>query len=237
MRRNILVVLLCLLFFAFPAQGQRESDQAEVVPELAGAERLTGSPDSEDLSTPYLDYVVVPGSRQTQTLSIYASGIVILRTSLGHRESTKHIRFPPDAIETYRKWLNAETLSRVRTQQPRITPTGIRETIRIFDEHGSPVERTYDPSMQLPTELEKARALLHDLARIISEDNEMTSPMIGYEAQRGDVLLDQQMEEWVVLTVVNDNIELKHITGPLRVWVKREQLDEKFASWFRPEPE
>jgi hypothetical protein len=236
MRRKLLTLILPLLL-ALPLLGQRGSEQGEIVPELAGAERLSGSPDSEDLSTPYLHYVVIPGPGQAQTLSIYDSGIVILRTRLGERESTKHLRFPPDAIETYRKWINAEVLGSVWTRQPRITPTSIRETIRIYDHEGSPVERVFDPSMQLPTELEKMRALLHDLARIISEDNEMTSPMLDYQARKGDVLLDQQMEEWVVLSVINDHIELKHRSGPLRVWVKKEQLDEKFASWIRPDSE
>lgn len=236
MRRKLVTLLLPLLI-ALPVLGQRGAEEGEIVPELAGAERLSGSPETEDLSTPYLHYVVIPGPGQTQTLSIYDSGIVILRTRLGERESTKHLRFPPDAIETYRKWINAEVLEAVWTRQPSVTPTSIRETIRIYDDEGSPVERAFDPSMQLPTELEKMRALLHDLARIISEDNEMTSPMIDYEARKGDVLLDQQMEEWVVLTVVHDHIELKHRSGPLRVWVKKEQLDEKFASWFRPDSE
>jgi hypothetical protein len=236
MRRKLVALILTLLV-ALPVLGQRRSEVDEIVPELAGAERLSGSPESEDLSSPYLHYIVIPGPRQTQTLSIYDSGIVILRTRLGERESTKHLRFPPDAIETYRKWINAAVLETVRTRQPRITPTSIRETIRIYDLEGSTVERVFDPSMHLPTELEKMRALLQDLARIISEDNEMTSPMIDYEARKGDVLLDQQMEEWVVLSVLHDQIELRHGTGPLRVWVKREQLDEKFASWFRPDPE
>ncbi len=59
--------------------------------------------------------------------------------------------------------------------------------------------------------------------------------MIDYHPVPGDQLLDQQMEAWNVVRIVNDHVEVQSKRSPLRAWVKVDQLDEQFMSWSRPD--
>lgn len=238
MRTSELVVVLLLAFpvtiGASDPQGQLSQ---ETVPELAGAEPVTGPVlvDGE-LPSPYVDYIVQIGPDRTQKLSIYQNGLVTMTTRIGKRTSLKRVLFPPSAIDTYREYLNPGTLQKIDLQPKIATPTHMRETIRIYDGEGVATERQYDPSLYLPAELERARLLLEDLSRIIVEDNEITSPFIDYDPHPGDILLDTQMLEWQILRIVDENIEVKEEDGPLRAWIKKNQLDEQFVSWSRPTP-
>lgn len=227
------ILAIAMLVFSLSASAQSNQSGGEV-PELAGAERVTGSMlvDGE-LPTPYLDYVIVIPPRHTQRLSIYRNGLVTMTTTIEKRSTIKKVLFPPGAVETYRKYLDAETLESAEQQPLVSTPTRLRETIRIYDDEQRPVERTYDPSLYLPSSIESARALLQDLARIVIEDNEITNPMSDYEPVAGDKLIDLQMESWTVKRIVNDHVEVQADQSPLRAWVKVDQLDEQFMSWSR----
>lgn len=226
--------LLVVLMLA-PAllAGQRE-DSRNVVPELAGAERVTGSilVDGE-LPAPYIDYIVTLGPEQTQKLSLYQNGLVTMAVRVGTHKTVKQVLFPVQAIDAYREHLHVRALRSITIQPQIATPTAMREIIRIYDQEGKHVERSFDPSLYLPAELERMRLLLLDLARVITEDNEVTNPMSDYVPEAKDRLLDQQMTEWVVVRVVNDHVELQSSSRPLRVWVRTNQLDEQFLSWSR----
>ncbi|MDX1583272.1 MAG: hypothetical protein R3338_06690 [Thermoanaerobaculia bacterium] len=239
MKRTIELVLAGLLLAGPTAFGSDPQEQEklsqETVPELAGAERVTGPVlvDGE-LPAPYIDYLVEIGDDQTQKLSIYQNGLVTMATRVGDRTSLKRVLFPPGAVDAYREYLSPELLDRIEHQKLIATPTRMRETIRVFDAEGNSVEREYDPSLYLPSDLERLRVLLQDLARVIIEDNEVTNPLVDYEPIPGDILLDQQMEEWKILQVIDGHIEVMEEGGPLRAWVKTDQLDEQFVSWTRP---
>lgn len=233
MKTSAQILAIALLLPGLPSAAQNHAAGGEV-PELAGAERVTGSTLTDgELPLPYLDYVIMIPPKQSQRLSIYRNGLVTMTTTIEDRSTIKKVLFPPGAIETYRKYLDAETLKRAETQSLVSTPTRLRETIRIYDDEQHPVERTYDPSLYLPSSLESARALLQDLARIVIEDNEITNPMSDYEPAAGDKLIDLQMEPWTVRRIVNDHVEVQADRSPLRAWVKVDQLDEQFMSWSR----
>lgn len=234
MRKTVLITLVCVLPWSAVADPRQRQQPQDAVPELAGAERVTGSVLVDGkLPAPYLDYVIVMSPKHSQKLSIYQNGLVTMTTTIEDRQSIKKVLFPPGAIDTYRPHLSVDILESSNEQPLIATPTRLRETIRIYDEEGRPVARTYDPSLYLPSGLENARSLLQDLARILIEDNEITNPMTDYEPESGDLLLDQQMQSWTVKRVVNDHVEVQSDSSPLRAWVKVDQLDEQFMSWSR----
>lgn len=234
MRKTSLIIILCVLPWSAAADARQRQQPQDTVPELAGAERVTGSILVDGhLPAPYLDYVIVMSPNHSQKLSIYQNGLVTMTTTIEDRQSMKKVLFPPGAIETYRPHLSVEILENSNKQPLIATPTRLRETIRIYDDEGRPVTRTYDPSLYLPSGLENMRSLLQDLARILIEDNEITNPMTDYEPESGDLLLDQQMQSWTVKRVVNDHVEVQADNSPLRAWVKADQLDEQFMSWSR----
>lgn len=225
------LTILCALA-SDAAQPQQPQD---VVPELAGAEPVTGSVLVDGkLPSPFVDYIIVMSPTHSQKVTVFQNGLVTVTTTIEEKKSLKKILFPSGAIDIYRQHLNVETLERSDEQPLIATPTRLRETIRIYGDDGKAVERTYDPSLYLPASIENARALLQDLTRIQIEDNEITNPMLNYEPQRGDQLLDQQMKAWKVLKVINDHVEVQSEKSPLRAWVKVDQLDQQFMSWSRP---
>lgn len=234
---RLLAAVLLVVLTALPtlARGAQRQDSQGTVPELAGAERVTGSLLVDGhLPAPWLDYIIDLGGDRSQKLTIYQNGLVTLGTRFGDRSSLKKVLFPPGAIAIYKEHLDGKLLESIDEQPLIVTPTKLRELIRIYDDEGRHVERKFDPSLYLPSNLEGARALLQDLSRVIIEDNELTNPMVDYVPQRDDRLLDEQMDAWVILQVVNDHLEVQKENSPLRVWLKIEQLDEQFINWSRP---
>ncbi len=235
MRRLGPILTALTLLWTVTAAAQSEPSQGSTIPELAGAEPVTGSMLIDGrLPLPYLDYIIVLSPTHSQKVSLFQNGLVTVTTTIENRKSLKKVLFPSGAIDAYREHLNYESLRRSEKQPLISTPTRLRETIRIYDDEGKSVERTYDPSLYLPSSIEGPRALLQDLTRILIEDNEITSPMLGYEPRTGDKLLDQQMMSWTVLNIVNDHLEVQSDDSPLRAWIKAERLDEQFVSWSRP---
>lgn len=233
-RTTGLIIIFVLAASSGMAQRREQQQEQDTIPELAGAEPVTGPMlvDGE-LPARYVEYFIRIAPEHSQKLSLFQNGLVTVTTTVDGRKSLKRVLFPPDAIDAYREHLNVEKLKRTNTQPVIATPTRLRETIRIYDDAESFVERRYDPSLYLPSGLENMRVFLQDLLRILIEDNEVTNPMTDYEPVSGDRLLDQQMKSWLVLRVVNEHVEVKSEDEPLRAWVKRDQLDEQFTSWSR----
>ncbi len=101
-RHFALILGTILLLDGTAAVAAQESRDA--IPELAGAEPVTGSilVDGK-LPAPFLDYIITFSPTHSQKVSIFQNGLVTVSTTIDDRRSVKKVLFPKGAIDTYRR--------------------------------------------------------------------------------------------------------------------------------------
>lgn len=233
-RENRVALLAMMVFLSCgsadlpPEEGMR--------PELAGAQRVTGSMTDEDGNLPplYIEYITV-ADEGTQRLTLYRNGLLTLTTEQMGRRTDKRILFPPEAIKEYEQYFSLDSLRRVRQPALQGSPTSIRETVRIYDDRGRYVERTLDPSMVLSGDLERQRVMLRDLVQLLFEDREISSPFHDYVPRVGDVLVDGEMSRWKVLRYLEteETLEVTDARELTRMYINVDQIDEMFIGFDR----
>lgn len=240
-RRRLLAAILVAALFSSALLGQSSrsqtatEDQSEI-PELAGAQRAEGSQlvDGE-LPRPFVDYSVSMDGAEKK-LSLFQSGLVVLTDETAGVTTRKRVTIPPDAVEAYRKVLTTKRLADVPKGIVIVTPTTMRETIRIWDQDGSYVERTIDPSMAVTTDLGRIRFLIQDLFRVIDEDREITNPMADYVPKAGDILIGEDLSMWKIERVDESNgfIVILSTAAPVTMYVPLKDLDTRFFGHRTP---
>jgi len=170
------------------------------LPELAGARQALGSQLIDgQLPKPLIDYVVVAG-KLTQRVSLFQGGLVVVDAS-GAGGTIRQLT-PP-----------AET--RVAT-------------LRVYDDAGAAVVRTYDPMASMPKPLSDQVLPLQDLLRAITQDRGVTNTIANYQPAVGDELVSDDNKVWRVARVKGDVVELHCLSAPTMMYVSKGSLNNYF---------
>ena len=238
---RLLVLALAIAQIPYLALAQGKEASQEEIPELAGAIRAEGSQLIDGkLPRPYVDYSIdlLGVSRR---LSLFQNGLVVVTTVHGGESYSKKILIPPGAVDAYRPHLSSETLERLYRDMIQETPSDDRETIRIWNDDGKWTERSFDPSMRLPFELEEMLGIVRDLMRVIVDDRDITNSMADYEPREGDELISEDFTVWLVIRVDHSAqiVEVHDVGNPIRMFLAWKDLETRFVAHRRgaPDPE
>ena len=237
--RTPVLLLMALLLPAGIAFAQRgsvpEEQKGSNVPELAGAIRVEG-PTLVDgkLPRPFIDYSIdLTSVRRTMTL--FFSGLLVVSTTHHDNTFTKKILIPPGAVASYEEFVSHEKFAALPPTGQLASPTQAVETIRVYSRDGTFSERSYDANLRLASDLEVFRGLMKDLMRVISEDQDVSNPMIGYEPLVGDELLTEDFVTYRILRVDLEAgiVEVYGVDDPIRMFVVRSDLETRFIGYKR----
>ena len=198
------------------------------LPELAGARQALGSQlINGELPKPLIDYVVHAGPLM-QRLSLFEGGLVVVDVTGAGGTIRKRVIIPPDAVSVYRTMIGAASLREVRAGE--LTPPSDtrRATLRVYDDAGAAVERTYDPMASMPKPLSDEVLPLQDLLRTITQDRGVTNTIANYEPAVGDELVSDDNKVWRVERVKGDVVELHCLTFPTMMYVSKGSLNNYF---------
>jgi len=216
-------------------QSQKDETEGNITPELAGAIRADGSTLVDGrLPRPFVDYVIeLTTVRRTMTL--FYSGLVVVTTTHRGNSFAKKILIPPDSIDSYREVISYDRFVDLSDEAELGSPTGGRETIRVYREDGEWAQKTFDASRSIASNLEIMRGLMKDLMRVISEDKDISNPMIGYEPLVGDQLLTEDFTAYRVLRVDPSAgiVEVHGVDDPIRMFVAWKDLETRFVGYSR----
>jgi hypothetical protein len=245
--RRLLGILLC----ALPALAQHDITQVAPappgsaiatpipntrgwkkydIPDLAGAQQAIGSQLIDGrLRKPLIDYISSEGSLE-QRISIFEGGLVVLNMT-GGATIHKKVLIPGHALDQYTRSISPTSL-RLVDQRNLVAPEhGRRAVVRVYDENGAHVERTFNPTRMLPKELNDQIAPLRDLVRAVSEDRSVTSTVAGYEPKEGDELVADDQKVYRVMRIVPgaEVVELKCLDAPTTIYVVKKDLHLYFV--------
>ncbi|HXI12087.1 MAG TPA: hypothetical protein VNM92_05520 [Thermoanaerobaculia bacterium] len=211
-----------------PSAREKQLKKYEI-PELAGTRHVTGSQAVDGkLPQAIVDYTVrYPGV--LQRITIFARGLVAIRVEGKEGTIQKRVILPDDAFESYIRNLDSALLKSVAGQSLTGSSPGTA-MIRIRDTSGAVSQRSFDPAIILPVELERQRALLQDLFRAISEDRDVTNPMTRYVPKVGDRLVADDKKSYEVSRLLNGGeiVELIGIGQPTRMYVTVQDIHNLF---------
>jgi hypothetical protein len=247
MRFLSVAVLLC----ALPAFAQHDISQVEPaspdaaiatpipmkrgfkkyeIPDLAGAQQAVGSQLIDGrLRKPVVDFITAEGSIE-QRVSIFEGGLVVVNMT-GATTIRKKLLIPEDALQSYVAAISAESLGAI-SQESLVPPEPARRSLlRVYQEDGRFVERSFNPSRVLPKPLNDQIAPLRDLLRAVSEDRSVTSSVANYEPKTGDELVADDQKVYRVMRVVDGAgvVELKCLDAPTTIYVVKKDLHLYFV--------
>src|SRR5688572_28831290 len=215
MRLLPVAVLLC----ALPAFAQHDISQVEQaspdaaiatpiptkrgfkkydIPDLAGAQQAIGSQLIDGrLRKPLVDFVTAEGSLE-QRVSMFEGGLVVVNMT-GASTIRKKLLIPEGALRSSVAAISAESLGAI-SQESLVPPEPTRRSLlRVYQENGRFVERSFNPSRVLPKSLNDQISPLRDLLRAVSEDRGVTSSVANYEPKAGDELVADDQKIYRVM--------------------------------------
>jgi hypothetical protein len=200
------------------------------IPELAGAVPADGSQLVDDrLPEPIADYVVRVGQHE-QSLTLFSTGLVVIRMRGIDGGLLKKIVIPADALAEYRKHLTRAALEEI---QPRSTSMAFDrdfELIRIYT--GSTyVERRLAPNLILPAPVQLQRKILHDLFSAIAYDRDVSAPLVNYVPVIGDELVAEDQRVYLIKRIIDGRVvELVCRSEPTSMYVDARDLHLYFVA-------
>src|SRR5687768_9135611 len=245
--------LLLVLIAALPAFGQHDISKVDPalpdaaiatpmpetrrramkkydIPDLAGAQQALGSQLIEGrLPKPLIDFLTREGSVE-QRVSIFEGGLVVVNMT-GATTIRKKLLIPEDALQSYVAAISAESLGAI-SQDSLVPPDPTRRSLlRVYQENGRFVERSFNPSRVLPKPLNDQITPLRDLLRAVSEDRSVTSSVANYEPKAGDELVADDQKVYRVMRVVDGAgvVELKCLDAPTTIYVVKKDLHLYFV--------
>lgn len=214
---------------SLPMPTSRQGDLRRYeIPELAGAEVAHGSNLIEGrLPYPIADYSAMVG-KISQRISIFENGIIAVSMKGAGGTIRKRIRIPPDALEAYRKALEAQALEDFWSQPPGTTAD--RAVLRIYRDDRSHVERIFNPTIVQSASIDRPLQILSDLLRALSEDREATNPLTGYTPRVGDHLVSDDEQTYRIVAILQNGeyLELVSTREPLTLYVAMKDLHNYF---------
>ncbi len=247
MRLLPVAVLLC----ALPAFAQHDISQVEPaspnaaaatpipmkrgykkyeIPDLAGAQQALGSQLIDGrLRKPLVDFITAEGSIE-QRVSIFEGGLVVVNMT-GATTIRKKLLIPEDALQSYVAAISAESLGEISQDSLAPPEPARRSLLRVYEENGRFVERSFNPSRVLPKPLNDQLSPLRDLLRAVSEDRSVTSSVANYEPKTGDELVADDQKVYRVMRVVDGAgvVELKCLDAPTTIYVVKKDLHLYFV--------
>jgi len=210
-------------------EAQRRKLKRYDLPELAGARQALGSQLIDgNLPKPLIELMAVE-STVRQRISIFEGGLVVVDVSGAGGTIRKKVIIPDDALKSYRKSTTAEALRRIRQESLIAPASGRSATLRVYDEKGQALERSFDPAAMLPKGVNDQVAPLQDLLRAIYEDRGVTNTVANYTPKMGDELVDDSRRVWRVSRVMNDKIVVLDCeTDPNTIYVDVHDLYNYF---------
>lgn len=207
-----------------PVLTDKELRQYNVV-ELSGAE-----PAGDDLLVDgelplsVLEYLSSLGAIR-QRLVIYENGLVTIALDGAGARMRKRVKFPPQAVESYREFFASVHLEKFQVADHGI-PDRDQAMLRVVLPGAEAIERKFRSTAMLPEPVERLRQVLQDLMRALSEDREVTNPIIGYLPKLGDILVGDDQKTYRVLSVMQEGklIELASTSEPVRRFVAAADL-------------
>lgn len=206
------------------------------IPELAGTSLAIGSQLVEGrLPQPIVDYLVKTRFA-SQRISMFDTGLVVVRVVGETGTVFKRVKIPLDALETFRNELSPMKLAEIPIDRVKLKPTGDLALIRSYDSMGSHVDRRFDPTTVLPLALEQSRRLLQDLMNAIVQDREVTSTLTNYEPRIGDRLVGEDHKTYIVTALYpqRQTIELTRADQPLKMYIASKDLNKFMVGARRP---
>jgi hypothetical protein len=200
------------------------------IPDLAGAQQAIGSQLIDGrLPRPLVDYVAQEASLH-QRLSIFEGGLVVVNMT-GASTIRKKLILPADALENYTKAVSVDALTKVDQRELAPPEFERRSLVRIYTPDGKYVERVFNPTKLLPTELNDCVSPLRDLLRAVSEDRYVTSTVTGYEPKEGDELVGDDQQVYRVVRIIPGSlvVELKCLDSPTTIYVQKTDLHLYFV--------
>jgi hypothetical protein len=198
------------------------------LPELSGARQALGSQLIDgQLPKPILDYIVRAG-KVVQRVSLFQGGLVVVNVSGAGGTIRKKLIIPADALAVYRAGISAAKLRAVREGDlaPPVEARSAR--LRIYDDAGAAVERTYDPMAALPKSLSDQVLPLQDLLRAMTQDRGVTNTIANYQPAVGDELVSDDNKVWRVARIKDDVVELHCLTAPTMMYISKGSLNNYF---------
>lgn len=207
-------------------RGYRKYD----IPDLAGARQVIGSQLVDGrLPRPLIDLITAEGDVE-QRLSIFEGGLVVVRMD-GSVSIRKKVLIPEDALLEYLGKVNAANVAKI-DQRGLVPPApDQRCLLRVYADDGSFVERAFNPTRMISSELNDHIAPLRDLLRAVSEDRSVTSSVAGYEPKAGDELVADDQKVYRVMRVIDGAgvVELKCLDAPTTIFVTKQDLHLYFV--------
>jgi hypothetical protein len=181
------------------------------------------------LPRPLLDYRV-DAEQTRQRISFFESGLVVLHLDAGGTTLRKRLIIPPDAMKNYLAILPIDRLEQLSRNDMSWNSAGASSMIRLYREDGSSATARFSNSLVMPDELQRMRSALDDLARVLSEDREVTNPLIGYEPHLGDRLLSEDQKLYQIVQITNNGqlLELTCTREPTTIFVATKDVHTIF---------
>ena len=189
--------------------------------ELNGAAPAIGSQLIEGrLPKPILDYVS-RSSSSMQRISFFEGGLVVVHVEAGGARLRKRVRLPAGAIDPYLAMLSPEQITELRRSDHGLAIANEVSLLRRYLPDGTAVEVDFSNSRILTAEIQRLRTVLDDLVRILSEDREVTNPMIAYTPKLGDKLIGEDQKLYRVTAIKNEGslLELTSTKDPVTIFV------------------
>lgn len=206
-----------------PQLPDREMVHYQVV-ELAGA-----SPATEDLladGTPPAVLVDFTSrlERIWQRLTLYENAIIAVEVEGDGWRMAKKVRIPDQALDSYKAFFVTDELERFRPWSP--GDASRDQTVLRIASGGRDVSRSWPSTAVIPEQIERLRLVLQDVVRALSEDREVTNPIVGYKASIGDVLIGDDQKSYKVVRILQQGalLELESASEPVRRFVAVKDL-------------
>lgn len=215
---------------AVPFDDPRVDPKKLELPELAGTRQALGSQLIDGrLPRPLIDYSAQVGAI-LQRITIFETGLVAIHFDSPGGRVQKRLILPADALEVYRNELSASRLERIRKEDLIDDSPDKRATVRVYDDEGMPVDRSFNSTSMLPYELEVFRTVLQDLFRALIQDRDVTNTVTGYKPSVGDRLVTDDQKTFEVVRIVENGkyVELACLSDPTRMFIASEDLHKHF---------
>lgn len=210
-------------------EAQRRKMQKYDIPELVGSRQALGSQLIDgQLPKPLVDYIAKDGG-VVQRLSMFQGGLVVVNVTGVGATIRKKLIIPKDALHSYLKSVNAAALAKIDPFHLETPREGREARLRVYDDKGKYVERSFDPVAVLPKEMNDEVLPLQDLLRAMSEDRGITNSIAGYVPAVGDRLVADDQKVFRVSRIIEDRIvELKCVNQPTTIYVQVKDLYNYF---------